>query len=34
MYKLAVWVMNVVPANTIENSLDIIYECGLIGTYT
>ena len=25
---------NVVPTNTIENSLDVIYECGLIGTYT
>ena len=44
MSKLPVWVMNaipanhkkknVVPANTIENSLDVIYECGLIGTYT
>jgi len=34
MSKLPVWVMNDVPANTIENSLDVIYECGLIGTYT
>lgn len=34
MSKHPVWVMNVVPANTTENALGVIYERGLIGTYT
>lgn len=34
MSKHPVWVMNVVPANTTENTLGVIYERGLIGTYT
>ncbi|KAM0926049.1 hypothetical protein ACQ4PT_003886 [Festuca glaucescens] len=33
MSKYPVWVMNVVPANITENTLGIIYERGLIGTY-
>ncbi|XP_062228592.1 probable methyltransferase PMT19 [Phragmites australis] len=31
--KYPVWVMNVVPANITNNTLGIIYERGLIGTY-
>ncbi|XP_021310879.1 probable methyltransferase PMT19 isoform X2 [Sorghum bicolor] len=34
MSKHPVWVMNVVPANRTENTLGVIYERGLIGTYT
>ncbi|XBI67157.1 hypothetical protein VPH35_046565 [Triticum aestivum] len=33
MLKYPVWVMNVVPANITDNTLGIIYERGLIGTY-
>jgi hypothetical protein len=33
MSKYAVWVMNVVPANVTNNTLGIIYERGLVGTY-
>ncbi|CAM0884144.1 unnamed protein product [Alopecurus aequalis] len=33
MSKYPVWVMNVVPANITDNTLGIIYERGLIGTY-
>ncbi|KAJ1286662.1 hypothetical protein BS78_03G369100 [Paspalum vaginatum] len=34
MSSYPVWVMNVVPANITDNSLGVIYERGLIGTYT
>ncbi|KAF8755832.1 hypothetical protein HU200_011305 [Digitaria exilis] len=34
MSKYPVWVMNVVPANITNNTLGVIYERGLIGTYT
>jgi hypothetical protein len=33
MSEYPVWVMNVVPANLTDNTLGIIYERGLIGTY-
>ncbi|XP_008802371.1 probable methyltransferase PMT19 [Phoenix dactylifera] len=33
MSKYPVWVMNVVPADATNNTLGIIYERGLIGTY-
>ncbi|TVU36161.1 hypothetical protein EJB05_18080, partial [Eragrostis curvula] len=33
MSKYPVWVMNVVPANVTNNTLGIIYERGLVGTY-
>jgi hypothetical protein len=33
MSEYPVWVMNVVPANITENTLGVIYERGLIGTY-
>uniref|UniRef100_A0ACD5XCU1 Uncharacterized protein n=3 Tax=Avena sativa TaxID=4498 RepID=A0ACD5XCU1_AVESA len=33
MSKYPVWVMNVVPANMTDNTLGIIYERGLVGTY-
>lgn len=33
MSKYPVWVMNVVPVNITDNTLGIIYERGLIGTY-
>ncbi|XXG77608.1 hypothetical protein AAC387_Pa08g1730 [Persea americana] len=33
LLKYPVWVMNVVPINTVHNTLGIIYERGLIGTY-
>lgn len=33
MSKYPVWVMNVVPANITDNTLGVIYERGLIGTY-
>ncbi|CAL4946117.1 unnamed protein product [Urochloa decumbens] len=32
--KYPVWVMNVVPTNITDNTLGVIYERGLIGTYT
>lgn len=31
--KYPVWVMNVVPANTKQDTLGVIYERGFIGTY-
>lgn len=34
MSKYPVWVMNVVPAYITDNTLGVIYERGLIGTYT
>lgn len=33
LLKYPVWVMNVVPTNTMHNTLGVIYERGLIGTY-
>ncbi|XVE64540.1 hypothetical protein DITRI_Ditri07aG0108600 [Diplodiscus trichospermus] len=33
MSKYPVWVMNVIPANSDHNTLGVIYERGLIGTY-
>ncbi|KAG7017073.1 putative methyltransferase PMT18, partial [Cucurbita argyrosperma subsp. argyrosperma] len=33
LLKFPVWVMNVVPANSDRDSLGVIYERGLIGTY-
>lgn len=33
MTKYPAWVMNVVPVNSTNNTLGIIYERGLIGTY-
>lgn len=33
LLKYPLWVMNVVPINTMHNTLGIIYERGLIGTY-
>ncbi|KAJ4826613.1 hypothetical protein Tsubulata_002207 [Turnera subulata] len=33
MIKYPVWVMNVVPANSNQDTLGVIYERGLIGTY-
>lgn len=33
LVKFPAWVMNVVPYNAKENTLGIVYERGLIGTY-
>lgn len=33
LVKYPVWVMNVVPANSNQDTLGVIYERGLIGTY-